>query len=557
MDRITAELIQNSLVYASEEMGIALRNAAYSPNIKERMDHSAALFDEQGRLLAQAEHIPVHLGSLPWGLRNILQHCESEGLKLEEGSMVVANNPYIAGTHLNDVTVVSPIYYSGQLIGFAANKAHHSDMGGRVPGSISIDARSLFEEGTIINPMYLMRRGEFVRETLSFFSSNSRAPHERLGDLRAQAAANITGARRLLELISRYGLEAFREACELSFEYSRTMTERRLSRMADGPYRAVDYLEAPDGEDIRLEVLVRISGGRMGVDFTGTQRQVDYPLNAVYGVTLSAVYFVVRTLTGDDFPANYGAFEPIEVHAPEGTVLNPTFPHPVAGGNVETSQRVADVLFLALSRALPERVPAAAGGSMNNVMIGGFHRGRTWAFYETIGVGMGGRRGIDGIDGVQCNMTNTMNTPIEEIERLFPLLVTRYEFRPNSSGAGEYRGGSGLIRAYRALSDSITFTILADRERHAPWGLHGGRAGARTRVFLVRQGKTRRIPSKATVVLRKGDEVQVHTAGGGGYGRPSARARAKVEEDLMNGIVTEEYVAKHYGFRPAPRIRRA
>jgi N-methylhydantoinase B len=554
MDKITAQLIRSSLLYASEEMGIALRNASYSPNIKERMDHSAALFDDQGRLLAQAEHIPVHLGSLPWGLANTLAYCRDNGVELEDGSMVAVNNPYIAGTHLNDVTVVSPVFHGGSIVGFAANKAHHSDVGGGVPGSISIGAKTLFEEGFIINPVHLMLRGEFVHETLSTFSSNSRTPRERLGDLRAQAAANVTGARRMVQVIEKYGLESFREAAEESFRYSETMMKARLASLRNGTFTARDCLEHPSGADITLKVKVVTSNSKISVDYEGTDRQVEYPLNAVFGVTISGVYFVIRTLTGDDIPANHGAFSPIEVTAPEGSLLNPVYPHPVGGGNVETSQRNADLVFRALSKAAPGRCPAASGGSMNNVMMGG----REWAFYETIAVGLGAKRGMDGIDGIQCNMTNTMNTPIEEIERTMPIMLTRYEFRENSAGPGEYRGGNGVVRAFRALDESTTFTILSERERHSPWGLSGGGAGAKMRAVLVRDGRERTIPNKGTYSLGRGDEVVLYTAGGGGYGNPRRRSRARLEEDLADGLITRGLAAKQYRYRvkPGPRSRR-
>jgi len=390
MDKFTAQIIRSTLFYASEEMGIVLRNSAYSPNIKERMDHSAAIFDAEGRLLAQAEHIPVHLGSLPWGLRNTIDYMEREGMSFEEGSMIVVNNPYIAGTHLNDVTVIRPIHYSGRLVAFAANKAHHSDVGGKVPGSISFDAKTIYEEGLIINPINLMRGNEFQRDVLSLFASNSRNPYERMGDIKAQAAANITGERRVLEVINRYGLQAFLDANEDAFSYAEEMFIKRLQSMPRGTYDAVDYLEKPGGGDIKLSVRVTIGEDRVTVDYEGTDPQVPMPLNAVLGVTISGVHFVFRTLMGEDVPLNHGAFSRFDVRAPSGSVLNPVFPAPVAGGNVETSQRNADLLYLAMSKAMPSEVPAASGGSMNNVMMGGMHGGRTWAFYETIGVGLGG-----------------------------------------------------------------------------------------------------------------------------------------------------------------------
>ena len=545
LDPTTTEIIRNSLVYAGEEMGIALRNSAYSPNIRERLDHSAAIFDDQGRLLAQAEHIPVHLGSLPWGLVKTLEYCDREGIDLEESSMMVVNNPYIAGTHLNDVTVIRPIYQSNRLVAYAANKAHHADVGGKVPGSISIDAKSLFEEGVIIDPVYVIQKNRFVDGAVTSLTSKSRTPIERKGDLKAQTAANVTGERRVLELVNKYGWKMFWQACAESLKKTEQMMRLRLAKMPSGTYQAQDYLEDPDGHNIQLKVTITLSNGRLKVDYTGTDGQVSNPLNAAYGVTLSGVYYVTRTLTGDDVPANHGAFSRIAIHAPEGTILNPRFPHPVAGGNLETSQRNADLLYRAFSEAIPDRVPADSGGSMNNVMMGGIYKGRNWTFYETIGVGLGATNEKDGIDGIQANMTNTMNTPIEEIERSYPLVVKQYELRPDSAGPGRHRGGTGIIRSYQALTDDITVTVLADRGRNRPQGLFGGGPGARTEVTLYKKKRGKpmkvRLPVKTTVVLDKGDIIEIKTAGGAGYGRPERRPRSRIKEDVENGIVTRSY----------------
>jgi N-methylhydantoinase B len=546
-DPVTLQLISNSLLYASEEMGLALRNAAYSPNIKERMDHSAAIFDRRGRLLAQAEHIPVHLGSLPWGLNNMIEACRRDALDLDDGSMVVSNDPYVTGTHLNDVTVMAPVYYGGELAAFVVNKAHHSDVGGKVPGSISMDARSLFDEGFVLEPAYLMKKSEILERTVERLSSASRTPQERRGDVRAQVAANVTGTRRVGDLISKYGVVSFELAAAEAFRHSESMTKKRISRLTPGAYTASDFLEGLDGAELKLKASVKVSTTGVEVDYAGTHRQVDYPLNAVFGVTLSGAYFVLRCLLGDDIPANHGAFAAVKVTAPSGCLLNPERPHPVGGGNVETSQRNADVLFRALAGAAPLAVPAASGGSMNNIMVGGKFRGLQWAFYETIGVGLGGRATMDGIDGIQCNMTNTMNTPIEELERSLPIRMTRYEFRPDSSGAGEHRGGSGLVRSYMALADRTTFTVLADRERHRPWGLFGGRPGKGTEVILTRGGRSTKVSSKSTLVLRAGDEVEIRTAGGGGYGLAKRRKASAVKSDVENHLLSPVRARLDYG----------
>jgi N-methylhydantoinase B len=550
-DNVTLQIVSHSLLYTSEEMGLALRNSAYSPNINERMDHSAAVFDPLGRLLAQAEHIPVHLGSLPWGLKNLIEYFEREGVALDEGSMVAANDPYVTGTHLNDVTVAAPIHHKGKLVAFVVNKAHHADVGGSVPGSISMGARTLFEEGFVLEPTFLWRKKDFVRSTVERFATASRTPVERRGDLKAQVAANIHGTRRVKELIDRHGLEAFELAAARSFEHSESLSRRRLSNFRSGTYKATDVIEGPRGEDLKISANVKISRSGIDVDYSGTSKEVDFPLNAVFGVTVSGVFFVLRCLLGDDIPANHGAFSFVTVHAPPGTLLNPTYPHPVGGGNVETSQRNADVIFKALSSAAGPRVPAAAGGSMNNVMIGGDDAGSPWAFYETIGVGLGGGATWDGIDGIQANMTNTMNTPIEEIERSFPLRMVKYEFRPDSSGSGRRRGGSGLIRAYMALADGTTFTILADREKHFPWGLLGGGPGGGTEVLLRRRGKRSRVRPKSTMMLGTGDVVEIWTAGGGGYGDPQTREKSLIMRDLFNGLLTPKRARREYRLRAA------
>ncbi|MGC8565477.1 MAG: hydantoinase B/oxoprolinase family protein [Thermoplasmata archaeon] len=546
MDQFTLEIIRNSLFYASEEMGMALRNSAYSPNIKERMDHSAAIFDENGYLIAQAEHIPVHLGSLPWGLKNSIEYLEREGMNMEEGSMFLVNNPYISGTHLNDITVFRPIFYSNKLIAFAANKAHHSDIGGKVPGSISVDAKSIFEEGIIINPVILLKNNEFINDVISFISANSRNPYERKGDLRAQVAANLTGEKRVIELIKKYGLETFRESNSFAFSYAENLSKKRIGTMKKGNYKAIDYLEHPNGKNIKLQVRLEILEKRINVDYEGTDRQVDMPLNAVFGVTISGVYYAFRTLMGEDIPLNQGALNVFNIKAPNGIILNPIFPAPVAGGNVETSQRNVDLIYLAMSKILPEKVPAAAGGSMNNVMIGGILNGKSWAFYETIGVGLGAKKGKDGVDGIQSNMTNTMNTPIEEIERNFPIIIKKYEFRRDSSGAGEFRGGSGIIREYEIQCNNVIFTFLSDRGKIKPWGLFGGLSGENTKVIAKKDGKIKYENVKFSINLNEGDIVKIMTAGGGGYGSPKKRLKERIIKDLENGIISKKYKDKFY-----------
>ena len=520
MDPIAAEIVKNALVYASEEMGIAVRNSAYSPNVKERLDHSCALFDRSGRLVAQAEHIPVHLGSLPWGLRRMLDIVERERGGMREGEMWVANDPYVTGTHLNDVTLVRPIFHRGALAGYAANKAHHADVGGAAPGSMPASAADLFAEGLVVPPMPLVVDDRILPEMAELFRANSRTPDARIGDLRAQAAGNYTGERRLLELCDRYGLDAFELACARALDDSEKLMRAALRRLGDGVFHATDYLEDAGGRpSIAIVLRMELREGSARFDYTGTSEQVAAPLNAVFGVTISGVHYALRAVTDPAIPMNEGCFRPVEIFVPEGTLLNPRRPAPVSGGNVETSTRNADVVLQALARAAPERVPASSGGTMSNVMLGGTRPdGTTWAFYETNGCGMGARPTADGLDAIQCHMTNTLNTPIEAIEREYPLRVVRYEIAEGTGGDGRRRGGNGLIRSLELVEGSAQATLLADRHTLAPPGAEGGSPGARGRHTLVRDGEEGALPAKTSLPLEAGDLLTIQTPGGGGYG---------------------------------------
>ncbi|MDP9018904.1 MAG: hydantoinase B/oxoprolinase family protein [Candidatus Eremiobacteraeota bacterium] len=519
IDKITTAVIGSSLSYASEEMGIAVRNSAYSPNIKERLDHSCALFDAQARLIAQAEHIPVHLGSLPWGLQRTLAHIAHRS-NLSPGQMWVVNDPYISGTHLNDVTVIRPIYFDGNLLGFSANKAHHTDVGGMVPGSMSADAADLFAEGLIVPPTLLMQDNAVLPATVELFESNSRTPSARSGDLRAQIAGNITGERRLLELASRYGAQTLEQAIDQLLDESELRMRAKLRELGEGTFEFTDYLEDQAGQpNVRLQLTLRLHDGAAHFDYTGTSPQVSYPMNAVFGVTLSGVYYALRAVTDAGIAMNEGCFRPVSVYVPEGTLLNPRRPAPVSGGNVETSTRNADLVLQTLAQAAPDRVPACSGGTMSNVMLGGTTAaGQTWAFYETNGCGMGARPTMDGIDGIQCHMTNTLNTPIEAIERYYPLRVTRYEFIPGTGGAGTYRGGDGLVRALALTEGEARCSLLADRHTVAPPGARGGCNGATGAHALLRNSQRHPIAAKTTFSLLPGDTVEVRTPGGGGFG---------------------------------------
>jgi N-methylhydantoinase B len=521
-DPIAREVIKSALVYAAEEMGIAVRNAAYSPNIKERLDHSCALFDRFGRLIAQAEHIPVHLGSLPWGLRRMVELIEREHGGAREGEMWVANDPYLTGTHLNDVTLVRPVFQSGRLVGYAANKAHHADVGGSVPGSMPADAADLYAEGFVAPPLRIVRDDRVVDDVVAVFRANSRTPAARSGDLRAQIAGNYTGERRVRELCDRYGIDAFEAACARALDDSELRMRAALSVIGDGVFEASDYLEDRHGEPrIRIALRLELRDGQARLDYRGTSDQVDFPLNAVLGVTLSGVHYALRAVTDPTIPMNEGCLRPVQVDVPEGSLLNPRRPAPVSGGNVETSTRNAEVVLQALATAAPQRVPACSGGTMSNVMLGGTRPdGRTWAFYETNGCGMGARPARDGIDAIHCHMTNTRNTPIEAIEREYPLRVVRYEIAQGTGGAGSYRGGNGLTRSIELVEGSARATLLADRHALRPPGAQGGQPGACGQHQLTHDGVQTALPGKVTLALEPGDIVTIQTPGGGGYGPP-------------------------------------
>ncbi|MCD6445763.1 hydantoinase B/oxoprolinase family protein [Candidatus Bathyarchaeota archaeon] len=548
VDPVTIEVIKNALIYTAEEMGITLRNSAYSPNIKERMDFSCTIFDNKKRLAAQAEHIPVHLGSMQLAVQKGLEKFKGE---LEEGDMLLLNDPYISGTHLPDLTLIHPIFYNGEIIAYAANKAHHSDVGGKSPGSMAADAAEIFQEGIIIPPVKLVKRRKVDRELANLILSNVRTLHVRLGDLRAQIAANLRGEKRVLELVEKYGVKTLEVAMEKIMDYSEMRIRNEIKRMPKGSCSAEDYLEnaGTSNKRVRIKVTVAVKEDELIIDYTGTDKQVDGPINAVLGVTLSGVYYVLRCLTDPSIPMNAGCFRPVKVKVPKGCLMNPVPPAPVAGGNVETSQRNVDVLLRAFSKIVPEKVCAACQGTMNNVAVGGLNNGKgeTWTFYETIAGGFGGRQGMDGVDAVHSHMTNTMNTPIEAIETIYPVRFLTYKLREDSGGPGKWRGGVGLERSWILLAPSATLSLLAERTKIAPWGLYGGKPGAKGEFYLVRKGKHVKLKSKSTVKMEKGDIFIARTPGGGGYGKPYERDPELVLRDVLNGLVSVESARKNYG----------
>jgi len=528
IDPVTLEILRNQLESVATEMGHVLIRGAYSPNIKERQDCSTALFDASGRMVAQAEHIPVHLGAMPDAVDVVLQKDP------KPGDVFIVNDPFAGGTHLPDITLVSTIAPNDEVIGYAVSRAHHADVGGSSPGSMPPGAKEIYEEGFRLPAVRLVDGGEPNAAVHDLIRANVRTPDEREADLRAQRAANERAEERIGELLEEHG-STLLDAFDAVIEYSRERVETELDALPDGTYRAQDILEG-DGvtdADIPITVAVTIDGASVSVDFAGTADQVAGNLNAPLSVAKSAVYFVVRAITDPEIPPNHGCYEPVSVSAPAGSVLNPDAPAAVVGGNVETSQRVMDVTLAALATAVPDRVPAGGQGTMNNLIIG--DRAGEFTYYETIGGGFGARPGKDGMDGVQVGMTNTLNTPVEAMETEYPLRVERYALRPSSGGDGRYRGGLGLERTVTVETDA-TVSLLTERRRTAPDGIDGGKDGA-TGENLV-DGEP--VPAKASVDVEAGSTISVRTPGGGGHGEPAERDPEARERDRRDGKVDDQ-----------------
>ncbi len=526
LDPVSFEILKNYLISIAEEMGVVLRKSSFSPNIKERRDFSCALFNASGQLVAQAEHIPVHLGAMPYSVQAVLKEFKDD---LSKGDDIILNDPYRGGTHLPDITMVSPIFFKKKLIGFAANRAHHSDVGGVAPGSMSALSRDVNQEGIRIPPVKLWAEGKQNRQIFDFVLSNVRTPDERLGDLRAQRAANLLGAKRITELLKKSRVSTIRSGMNQLIDYSEELMIKRIRELPRKSASAIDYLD-DDGlgtTNIPIRVKVTISRESIVFDFSGSAKQVQGPLNAVYSVTLSAVYYVVRCVTDNTIPANAGCFKPITVKAPFGTIVNPEPPAPVVGGNVETSTRVVDVSLRAFAGIVPEKVCAACQGTMNNVTIGGIdpRTSRYFTYYETIAGGFGARHSKVGIDGIHSHMTNTLNTPVEALESAYPIRVRRYELVEGSGGRGKFRGGLGIRRDTEILANQSTISLLGERQRRGTWGLFGGGSGSPGTYRILRAEKVTRLSSKTTLTASTGDVLSIITPGGGGYGEPSKKTR--------------------------------
>jgi N-methylhydantoinase B len=493
-------------------MGAVLVHAAHSANIKERRDASTALFDAGGEMVMQAEHIPVHLGAMPEAVAAV------SGEAQREGDTWILNDPYQGGTHLPDITLISPLFVDGRHVAFAACRAHHADVGGKTPGSMPADSRTLDEEGVVIPPTLLVQAGKLDEDLLERITSRMRGPRQRIADLRAQLAANRLAAARLGELATRHGLETLELGMTATLEYAERRTRTCIAEIPDGTYRATDVLE-DDGRghtnDLKVSVSVLVEGDRIAIDFNGTDLQTPGNLNCPLSVTKSAAYFVLRVVTDPDIPASAGAYRPLRVTAPPGCLVNALPPAAVVAGNVETSSRIADVLLLAFGQAID--APALGQGTMNNVTLGS----DAFTYYETIGGGQGACPDADGPSAVHVAMSNTLNTPVEALELEFPIRVAEYGLRRGSGGNGRRRGGDGLVRELEALAP-MDFSLLTERRRHRPHGASGGDPGAAGRNLLRRAGRVspEELRAKASGHLEAGDRLRVETPGGGGHGQP-------------------------------------
>ncbi len=502
LDPVTLQVMIGGLRSACEEMGAVLIRSAHSANIKERRDCSTALFNAEGAMVMQAEHIPVHLGSMPASVAAVIEEEQQPGVAW------ILNDPYQGGTHLPDITVVSPIFVEGELAGFAASRAHHADVGGPTPGSMPASSTELAQEGVVIGPT------PATDSEIERLASKMRAPRQRLADLRAQLAANRVGDLRFAELAERHGLGQLQAGMAETLDYAERRMRAALSRLDDGSYEAVDVMEDDAGgaeRDVGVKLTASVDGDELRLDFEGTDDQVEGNLNCPLSVTRSAAYFAVRVLTDPDAPPSAGAYRPIEVRAPRGCLLNAEPPAAVAAGNVETSSRVADLVIAALAGALP--VPAQGQGTMNNLTLA--EPSGAWTYYETLGGGQGACPDADGPSAVHVAMSNTLNTPTEALETEFPIRVRELSVRRDSGGAGEWRGGDGIVREIEAL-EPMRYTLITERRRHPPRGREGGEDGELGRNLL--NGDS--LPSKGEGTLEKGDRLRIETPGGGGYGKP-------------------------------------
>lgn len=554
MGPIRLEVFRNALTAVADEAGVALRRAAYSTNIKTRLDYSCALFDPELRTVAQAFTQPVHLGTLAHFVPKIVREHGSE--RLRRGDALLCNDGHLGGIHLNDVALVAPIHLGTMLLGYVATMAHHVDVGGSTPGSIGL-AQEIFQEGLQIPPVRIVKQGAIDEELLSFITRNVRSQVETAGDLRAQIAGAKIGERRLVELAERHGVADFLAAEDAVLDYTERVTRAAIrDRIPAGRYSATGFLD-DDGyrdEPIRITTVIDVGDGMVRYDLTGCDPQREASINSTRAMSFSACAYTLRALLGEsDLSMNDGFYRCLEVRTEPGTVAHSDRPAAIGAG-ADVGARVLETALSAFSAKLPERLPADSKGTMCNISFGGRNprTGATFTYYEAQAGGYGGRRGLDGMDAVQPHMQNTENAPIEEIEARYPVSIVRYELIPDSEGPGEYRGGLGLRRDY-TFEDKVRFSVMADRVKFEPQGLAGGMPGRACRFVIDPDGAAQHLPSKFSVEVLPGQVVSVQMAGGGGWGQPRRREASRIEADLENGVVSPERAATFYGYSPPGR----
>ncbi|MBW1695433.1 MAG: hydantoinase B/oxoprolinase family protein [Deltaproteobacteria bacterium] len=546
-DPVKLEILKNSFIGITEEMGIALKKSSYSPNIKTREDHTCSIFNNEMQMVAQTAHQIGHLGAFPNIIKQTMKEHRVEDLK--PGDMIIVNDPYRGGTHLPDIIVISPVFYESRLWGFVANLAHHSDVGGIAPGSVPGNSTEIFQEGIRIPSVMLFKEGKLQEDIMKMILANVRTPEERKGDLNAQVAANQLGIRRIRELIRRYGFDEVLYYANESIRYAERRMRAEIEKLLDGVYEGIDYMD-DDGitdEPVKIAMRIHKKGSDIEFDLSDTSAQRAGPTNCTFYMALSLIMYTVRCLTDPDIHQSEGCYRPTRTIIPEGKALNCRFPAAVAGG-WEISRRGIDSVCRAFLKAMPGKVPAGSNGAMNQITFGGlFPDGRRFAYYETNGGGFGARSDKDGMDGVH-SVSNTKNTPIEELELNYPIFIRRYGLRENSEGAGKFRGGLGIVREFEFLTDA-TFATMSDRQKFRPWGVDGGEEALGTDFALITGGKRKPLLTKSTGRARKGDVLSIRTAGGGGYGNPKERSPEAIRKDLEDGKISLKRAREVYGWK--------
>lgn len=551
VDPITLEVMRNVLQSIAEEMGAALIRTALSSNIKDRRDCSSGIYTIDGGLVAQAEHIPLHLGLMPAVVKKVIEYFPPESLK--PGDAIIVNDPFVSGSHLPDISVIAPVFYDGKPVAMVANLAHHVDVGGMTPGSLPVQATEIFQEGLRIPPMKIRKEGVLNEELIGFIKHNVRTPREFEGDLHAQIAGCNVGEHRLYDVFRKYGAETMELYMNGLMDYSENRMRAELKKLPNGSWEFEDYLES-DGQmegKIPVHCKITISDGDVTVDFTGSSKQVKGCINSTRAVTMACVYYAFKAVCDPDIPSNEGAFRAVKVITEKGSIVDPVFPAAVNSANCNTSQRVVDVVLGVFAQIVPERTPAASNGSMNAVTIGGINprTGRYFSYIECYGGGQGAMDGQDGMDGVHSNMTNSRNAPVEVIETEYPIRVECYKLAKLNGGEGEYRGGAGLCRELRVLESEAYVTVSMERCAIKPWGLKGGNGGTNSSCSLILpDGTEEKLSTKFAGKVQPGSVINITTAGGGGYGKPEDRSREKIAADIKAGFITEEYAHEVYKY---------